>query len=426
MIQFRRGPLAQWLSANPVLAEGEAGYITDTKETRIGDGVTAFSDLPPLPSDAAATEALETIESGRLSEPQLSATFATLRPGFAPQIDAPLLSTVPVTIAAQTVSVIGYNPSSGLFYGTNSSNGHYATSTDLVTWTDRTYSPSTYTPSTVGWEFDTTYMYAYSSLGRIWRAPLNTFNSWTEITVAAKGPLTTGRPGSLAALGSGVLVYGNYTSGSGDGAHIWRSTNAGASWTEVLGISGGKHVHAIRLNSTTGNVWASLGDAGFDGIGLWKSADNGATWTHMSDNEYGIDMAFIPAGGQFPAMVVLEGDGANRPHLVAFPEDGAPGDVTFPLVWFTGAPSDPYSTRATVRGIGVTPGGHIVYHTTTEGGGVGTRAGIYISQAPDFTRALLLYDTTDAEPVGYGRTYSTATWAQNLTRRFATPTFGSY
>jgi lysophospholipase L1-like esterase len=74
MIQFRRGSSDQWALANPILAEGEAGYITDTKETRIGDGVTPFNSLPPLPSDAAATEALETIESGRLSEPQLSAT----------------------------------------------------------------------------------------------------------------------------------------------------------------------------------------------------------------------------------------------------------------------------------------------------------------------------------------------------------------
>jgi hypothetical protein len=76
MIQFRRGSSDQWALANPILAEGEAGYITDTKETRIGDGFTPFNSLPPLPSDAAATEALETIESGRLSEPQLSATFA--------------------------------------------------------------------------------------------------------------------------------------------------------------------------------------------------------------------------------------------------------------------------------------------------------------------------------------------------------------
>jgi hypothetical protein len=136
-------------------------------------------------------------------------------------------------------------------------------------------------------------------------------------------------------------------------------------------------------------------------------------------------MVFVPSGGQFPALVILEGDGANRPHLLAFPEDGEVGDKTFPLVWFTGSPADPYSTRGTVRGIGLTPAGHILFYTTTEGGAVGTRAGFYIAQAPDYTRAILLQDTSGAEP-SYGSTFSTATYAQNVTRRSVTPIFGSY
>ena len=196
-------------------------------------------------------------------------------------------------------------------------------------------------------EFDALYMYGYSSRGKIWRAPKGSFNAWTEITVPTAGPLTTGRPGSLCALGGGVLLYGNYTSGPGDGAHIWRSTDWGATWTEVLDNPGGKHVHAIRFNSATGVVWASLGDEGFQGAGLWKSVDSGATWTLMSSNEYGIDMVFVPPREGRPALVVLEGDGLDRPHLLAFPQKGRPGDETYPLVWFTGTPTDPASTRGT-------------------------------------------------------------------------------
>lgn len=44
-IQFRRGLLADWTSANPVLADGEIGVISDTSGMKIGDGVTAFNDL---------------------------------------------------------------------------------------------------------------------------------------------------------------------------------------------------------------------------------------------------------------------------------------------------------------------------------------------------------------------------------------------
>lgn len=48
----RRDTAANWSSANPVLAEGELGIITDTKGYKIGDGVTAWNDLdyPANPS----------------------------------------------------------------------------------------------------------------------------------------------------------------------------------------------------------------------------------------------------------------------------------------------------------------------------------------------------------------------------------------
>ena len=41
----RRDTAANWSSANPVLAEGELGIITDTKGYKIGDGSTAWNDL---------------------------------------------------------------------------------------------------------------------------------------------------------------------------------------------------------------------------------------------------------------------------------------------------------------------------------------------------------------------------------------------
>lgn len=47
-IQLRRGTAAQWTSANPTLAAGEAGFETDTGRLKIGDGVTAWSSLAYL------------------------------------------------------------------------------------------------------------------------------------------------------------------------------------------------------------------------------------------------------------------------------------------------------------------------------------------------------------------------------------------
>lgn len=44
-MQFRRGTLAQWASANPTLAQGEFGLETDTSQFKVGNGTTAWNDL---------------------------------------------------------------------------------------------------------------------------------------------------------------------------------------------------------------------------------------------------------------------------------------------------------------------------------------------------------------------------------------------
>lgn len=45
VIQTRRDTAANWASANPTLAAGEIGLETDTKQTKIGDGTTAWNSL---------------------------------------------------------------------------------------------------------------------------------------------------------------------------------------------------------------------------------------------------------------------------------------------------------------------------------------------------------------------------------------------
>lgn len=45
-IQLRRGTAAQWVTANPILAIGELGLVTDDLSYKIGDGVTAWNSLP--------------------------------------------------------------------------------------------------------------------------------------------------------------------------------------------------------------------------------------------------------------------------------------------------------------------------------------------------------------------------------------------
>lgn len=44
--KLRRGLAAEWAEVNPILAEGEPGFATDTFDLKIGDGVTAWNGLP--------------------------------------------------------------------------------------------------------------------------------------------------------------------------------------------------------------------------------------------------------------------------------------------------------------------------------------------------------------------------------------------
>lgn len=44
-LQFRRGPASQWTSVNPVLADGELAIESDTRQFKIGNGVTTWNSL---------------------------------------------------------------------------------------------------------------------------------------------------------------------------------------------------------------------------------------------------------------------------------------------------------------------------------------------------------------------------------------------
>ena len=45
-IQFKRGTAARWAELNLVLEAGQPGFVTDENRLKIGDGVTAWNDLP--------------------------------------------------------------------------------------------------------------------------------------------------------------------------------------------------------------------------------------------------------------------------------------------------------------------------------------------------------------------------------------------
>lgn len=44
--KLRRGYAATWTKNNPVLASGEPGFVLDENRLKVGDGETAWNDLP--------------------------------------------------------------------------------------------------------------------------------------------------------------------------------------------------------------------------------------------------------------------------------------------------------------------------------------------------------------------------------------------
>lgn len=54
IIQLRKDSAANWVDANPVLADGEIGYEKDTRRFKVGNGINAWTSLPYWIGEAGA------------------------------------------------------------------------------------------------------------------------------------------------------------------------------------------------------------------------------------------------------------------------------------------------------------------------------------------------------------------------------------
>ncbi len=45
-IKFRRATAEEWATVNPILGDGEIGYVKGDNSSKVGDGETAWNDLP--------------------------------------------------------------------------------------------------------------------------------------------------------------------------------------------------------------------------------------------------------------------------------------------------------------------------------------------------------------------------------------------
>jgi hypothetical protein len=52
IFKLKRGIASRWAELNPILQQGEPGFVYDTNQLKIGDGKTPWNELPYLvPTD---------------------------------------------------------------------------------------------------------------------------------------------------------------------------------------------------------------------------------------------------------------------------------------------------------------------------------------------------------------------------------------
>lgn len=99
-IQLRRDTAANWVSVNPVLAQGEAGVETDTRKAKLGDGATAWTGLPYWNPGGAAGGALP--ESGGTMTGWLAPAVTSLTFGSSIAVNAQLGNAFNLTLTASS------------------------------------------------------------------------------------------------------------------------------------------------------------------------------------------------------------------------------------------------------------------------------------------------------------------------------------
>lgn len=56
--KLKRGTEARWTEVNPILEQGEPGFVYDKHKLKIGDGITPWNDLPFIGEESIGDDVL--------------------------------------------------------------------------------------------------------------------------------------------------------------------------------------------------------------------------------------------------------------------------------------------------------------------------------------------------------------------------------
>ncbi len=130
--------------------------------------------------------------------------------------------------------------------------------------------------------------------------------TWTEVN-ASSGWMPRAWHTSVAMTDGSIVLMGGYGDTTGDMNDTWRSTDDGATWTEINASSGwaigGGH---LGLAIPDGSIVL----AGGSNNDMWRSVDEGATWTQVNPDlgSRGSDLSVVMSDSS----IVFLGDDTNE------------------------------------------------------------------------------------------------------------------
>ena len=127
----------------------------------------------------------------------------------------------------------------------------------------------------------------YNIKNDVWRST-DKGATWTQVNASAGWSKRWGHSsvvmpdGSLVLMG-GIEYYNSVESYKND---VWRSTDNGATWTQITASAGWSgRVHHSSVAMPDGSIVLMGGDEGGNKKNdVWRSTDNGATWTKMTES----------------------------------------------------------------------------------------------------------------------------------------------
>ena len=110
--------------------------------------------------------------------------------------------------------------------------------------------------------------------------------TWVQVNASA-GWSGRSRHSSVVMPDGSIVLTGGFVQGTGAKNDVWRSTDEGATWTQMTANAGwpirSRHCSAAMPD---GSIVLMGGEGGgpFGMNDVWRSMDDGATWTQMTAN----------------------------------------------------------------------------------------------------------------------------------------------